>query len=470
MIDVKKVFSSNNVTLTLYIYTELTYTISVNGIVLTNNSITVSKTTPNLVFTIEYSNATTEEVIVNIADSMQEYIFNIGYGIPISREHIYLHSYIKKYFQGWSTAGTTSHSSISRILGPLILSIFNRDIELILDIVKEDRNYFPLNKDCFVYSEKPEMELSEIYNIPFSHLTNFKEEPVNQNILSVGYANGGDTIIGNMSRGEKIFGLNDYLYQSDLVYGKNNAIEKRATGFINSQKYKQFIFDNALPVKISIDGTLISIENENGKYSYRSSIIVDKCIVTPFGDIFILSGGKLYYAKTEVTTINLESTNPSINNNNIVEIGSDYFSPGEDIEIVVDTEYLVGLKANSIIIKVENQDSAFYIIGDEAYSSVESRISDIGRKNIKFVLSTESTDDYILVSVYVDYNPVPYIAYSSGLKLNSIQINNNTYNDLYVENNMIIVTRTSGEKYRLTSTYASCFFDTSEGKYVSIKT
>ena len=328
MIDVKKIFNSNTVTITVYVYSQLNYSITVNSVDIgPSNSITVPKTQEEVVFLVTYENSTTETFHCSVNDTIKEYSFMLSYVLPVNKEHIFIASYVKKYFQGWATAGSTSHSSVSKIISPLLLSLFNREMELIIDKAIEGVPHFPISKDSVVRADSTGMAISEIAMIPFSHLTNIEEEPVLVSILKTAYGKGDEILIGNENRREKIKGDEQYTYSSKLKYGKNNQVQKTTNDFVNNQDFRSFIFSDNLPIKISSVGTYIHISNENATLSYQASIPVEKCIVTPFGDVFILSLGKIYYAKTEITPIELTKTNPSINNNNIVEIDGDFFSP-----------------------------------------------------------------------------------------------------------------------------------------------
>ena len=439
MIEVFEKRNSTTVELSVFSYGLGTYTVSSNVGIVTGNVIEVDNSVTEVEIEVDHSSEV-ETITYIIKTKNIELTFSIPYKVPRLREHFYINGLIRKAFYGWSTAGVTDFSMTSRIFSSILCSRIANDSTLELIKIEDKMNPFPLETISKESSSNPiNGKVEERGIIPFTHLENFRETDFTESNLSIGYVNGGSIAVSSESRIEEVVGDENSFYSTELKFGKFTNVNKKGRKFINTRNKKNFIDKDGRDLNLVIDGNKITFRNvESELFSFYSPVPIDEVIVSIFGDIFILSESYIYYSKIEVDLPDYNWLNPSINNNNIIEITSDYFYPTDEIEIIVDLEYLRNISAKTIIIKVKNQDSEFYIIGDDEISLAEKRIEVGDRKNIKFVIETDPTDRFIQGEVFVDFNSTPYIVFSSAMTLDIKKINENKYSSIYLYNNRLI--------------------------------
>jgi hypothetical protein len=442
MIEVFEKRNSTTVELSVFSYGSGVYTVSSNIGIVTGNVIEIDSSATEVEITVDHSGEI-EATTYIIKTKNTKFTFSIPYKIPRLREHFYLNGLIRKAFYGWSTAGTTDFSMTSRIFSSVLCSRIANDSTLELMKIDGKVNPFPLETISRMFSLKPNNgKVEERGIIPFTHLENFREIDFTESNLSIGYVTGGTIAVSSESRIEEVTGDESSIYSTELKFGKFTSVNKKGRMFINTKNKKNFIDKDGRDLNIVVDDNKITFRNVDTElFSFYSPIQIDEIIISIFGDVFILSESYIYYAKMEVDLPDYNWLNPSVNNNNIIEITSDYFYPTDEIEVVVDLEYLRNISAKTIIIKIKNQDSEFYIIGDDEVSNTEKRI-DVGeRKNIKFVIETDTTDRFIQGEVFVDLNSTPYIVFSSAMTLDLKKVNENKYSSIYLYNNRLIASK-----------------------------
>lgn len=448
MIDVVESFNANSRVLTIYSYGNGSYTVSSTHGTVVGHTITINEDIEALTITVTHG-LDTESLLYTIKTRSKTYVFSNQYGFPKDREHIFLNGLYKKHFQSWASAGQSDFSTASRIVTPLMLGFISAEIDVLF------QQSLKRNISVFPFSEMDEIRTSYISTpgleaipfIPFTHIIDFTEEEESDEMLIHGYANGGETIVGNENRKETIIGDKNATFSSRLKYSKNNNIQKTASNFINSQDFGSMLSKNREPLSITHTVNNIQFHSSNGLlYSYYAPINISSVVSTVFGDLFILSeSGHIYYAKTEVDTPMASELNPSINNNNVVEMSGEYFTPGDTIEIMVDMKHLRSISGNTFIVKISNGTSVSFLSEDGSFSILEQRIRVNERENMQFLIDTEETDRFIKVEVFIDYYDVPFIGYSAALTLNPLKINENRYNDLYVKNNRLVAKKIISE-------------------------
>lgn len=471
IIDYKKSYNEIGMVLTVFVFSDDPYVISSSVGTVSNNKILMPIGTKSVEFTVNFPHSG-ENIIrtVQLTSSEKTLNFSMQYSIGKRKEHIYKMGNIKKYFQSWSTAGQTDFSSVARVLTPLLLDNFDLELYSLIVLIKESElNYFPLPSDTEVLKSEIVDETEEsMSNIFFSHLYDFSvEETANQRLV-VGYSNGGKDTIGNNGRSEKVSGSVNHTYETKLKYGNNNDIDKVSRNFINNQVYDNFIFRDSTPINVTSDNNILKISSENKSLEFYSPKKIEQVAVTPFGDVFILSDdAHIYYSKLEVDIPSIVDINPSINNNNIVEISQDYFTPTDDIEIIISLAEIRNLGGKKAKIIISNQNNSYYLSGNDILTPVETSIA-IGdlSTSVKTILETDEADRFMMVKVYVDNEDMPYIAYCSGLLLSPLKINDNLYDDLYVANNKIVAVK-NDTNYTVSAKYHG--YIKSGEEYVSFK-
>jgi hypothetical protein len=448
MIDIVESFNASNRILTVYSYGDGAYTVSSTHGTVAGNTITVNDNIKTLTVTVTHG-LDTEEMLYTLKTKSKTYTFSNQYRLPRDREHLFLNGLYKKYFQSWSSAGQSDFSTASRIVTPLILGSISAEIDILFQqSLERNISVFPLSEmETVTSSHITTPGIEGIPFVPFTHIIDFTEEEEVEEMLIHGYSNGGETIVGNQNRRETIGGDKNATFSSRLKYSKNNNIPKTASGFINSQDFGNMLSKNREPLRIVHSINNIEFHNSDGLlFSYYTPINISSVVSTMFGDIFVLSqSGNIYYGKTEVDIPLAGELNPSVNNNNVVEMSGEYFTPGETMEIVIDMKHLRSISSNTFIVKVSNGTSESFLSEDGSFAILEQRIKVNERENMQFLIETEETDRFIKVEVFIDYYDVPFIGYSAALLLNLLKINENKYNDIYVKNNRLVAKKIISE-------------------------
>ena len=460
MIEVRKTYNGNSITLSVYVFTSRPYTINYNVGVKNpgnQNEVAVPLTTTSVVMTVVFTdNSETIQETYSVTDGIKTYLFQSKFGIEKKRENIYVSGYIKSHFPGWSTAGITDFSSVSRLFSPLLVGLFCEDVEKIVRLLEGNKGtYFPIAPEKITKSTENIFDHEEtLSTLFFNHLVSFSEEAMPNTMRKTCYLTGKSTVIGNNNRMEVIDGDPDYVYETKLKYGKNNLIPKSTVDFVNHQIYPNFIFRETGPVNTTVDGHFLSLSNGTSEVKFYSPDTIASSVVTNFGDVFILNTtGNLKYGKLEIDIPDFDMINPSINNNNIVSVSSDYFTPTEEVEVIVDFEYLRRLGAKSIVVKVKNQSETYYLIDNHTLTVDNTSISiPSSTKSMQTLITTEATDRYISVEVFVDGDTTPYLAYSAAYLLDLVDVNSNIYQALSViDNNVAVVRGTT--TYKISAKY-----------------
>lgn len=448
MIDVVESFNANSRVLTVYSYGNGSYTVSSTHGTVVGNTITINEDIEALTITVTHG-LNTEDILYTPKTRSKTYVFSNQYRFPKSREHIFLNGLYKKHFQSWASAGQSDFSITSRVVTPLIFGLISAEIDLLFQqSLERNISVFPFSgMEVIKTSHISTPGLESIPFIPFTHIIDFTEEEENEEMLIYGYVNGGETIVGNQNRRETVIGDKNAIFSSRLKYSKNNNIQKTVSGFINSQDFGNMLSNSREPLNIISTTNNIEFHNSNGMlYSYYAPINISSVISTVFGDLFILSeSGHIYYAKTEVDIPMASELNPSINNNNVVEMSGEYFTPGDTIEIMIDMKHLRSISANTFLVKISNGTNISFLSENGSFSILEQRIKVNERENMQFLIDTEETDRFIMVEVFIDYHDVPFIGYSAALALNPLKINENKYSDLYVRNNRVVAKKIISE-------------------------
>lgn len=476
MIDVVESFNASSRVLTVYSYGNGAYTVSSTHGTVTGHTITVNDNTEELTITVTHG-TDTEEVLYKLKTKSKTYTFSSQYKVPKNREHLFLNGLYKKYFQSWSSAGQSDFSTTSRIITPLVLGSISAEIDILFQqSLERNISIFPLSEmETATSSHITTPGVEVISFVPFTHMIDFREEEEPEEMLIHGYSNGGATIVGNENRKETISGDRNILFSSRLKYGKNNNIPKTASGLINSQDFGNMISKNREPLRMLHSTNNVEFHNSNELvFSYHTPINISSVVSTIFGDLFILSeSGNLYYGKTEIDIPDASELNPSVNNNNVVEMSGEYFTPGETVEVVIDMKHLRSISCNTFIVKVSNGTSVLFLSEDGSFSILEQRIKVNERENMQFLIDTEGTDRMIKVEVFIDYHDVPFIGYSAALLLDLLKINENRYSEIYVKNNRLVAKKIISEAPLVTSNvvirarYAGSI--SYGGEYVSFK-
>ena len=448
MIDVVESFNANSRVLTVYSYGDGAYVVSSTHGTVVGHTVTINEDIEVLTITVTHG-LNTEDLLYTPKTRSKTYVFSNQYRFPKNREHIFLNGLYKKYFQSWASAGQSDFSTTSRVVTPLVLGLISAEIDLLFQqSLERNISVFPFSgMEIIKTSHISTPGLEAIPFIPFTHIIDFTEEEENEEMLIFGYANGGETIVGNQNRRETVIGDKNAIFSSRLRYSKNNNIQKTVSGFINSQDFGNMLSKNREPLNVISTVNNIEFHNSNGLlYSYYTPINIISVVSTAFGDLFLLSeSGYIYYAKTEVDIPVASELNPSINNNNVVEMSGEYFTPGDTIEVIVDMKHLRSISTNTFIVKISNGASVSFLSEDGSFSILEQRIRVNERENMQFLIDTEETDRFIMVEVFIDYYDTPFIGYSAALTLNPLKINENKYSDLYVKNNRIVAKKIISE-------------------------
>ena len=448
MIDIVESFNASNRILTVYSYGDGAYTVSSTHGAVVGNTITINDNIKTLTVTVTHG-LDTEEILYTLKTKSKTYTFSNQYKFPRDREHLFLNGLYKKYFQSWSSAGQSDFSTASRIVTPLILGSISAEIDILFQqSLERNISVFPFSEmETVTSSHITTPGIEAIPLVPFTHIIDFTEEEEVEEMLIHGYSNGGETIVGNQNRREIISGDKHATFSSRLKYSKNNNIPKTASGFINSQDFGNMLSKNREPLRIVHSINNVEFHNSDGLlFSYYTPINISSVVSTMFGDIFVLSqSGNIYYGKTEVDIPLARELNPSVNNNNVVEMSGEYFTPGETMEIVIDMKHLRSISSNTFIVKVSNGTSESFLSEDGSFAILEQRIKVNERENMQFLIETEETDRFIKVEVFIDYYDVPFIGYSAALLLNLLKINENKYNDIYVKNNRLVAEKIISE-------------------------
>jgi len=482
MIEIVESFSSPLRQLRIFNYNPLTYTYTVSTGTISGDTVSVPDSTSSVTITFTYSDSTTEDFTYVLKTRSKVYSFDISYSVSSDRVSFYLNGLYRSSFHGWATAGATDFSMASKLFFPMIYQSYSKMFtSILLKIEEKDLSIFPISKDSIIRNrDKNGLSHSTFAMIPFSHISNFEEVALEEKLLKTGYATAPEAMISPNGRTEKYTSNHGEgnIFSSLIKFTNNNTVNKKANGLINSILSPDLIRKGGGYKRVTNDTNTISIiEGDNVISRWYSPVTIEKIVMSIFADVFILSSNnKIYYSKLEIDTPSYENLNPSINNNNIVEIDGDYFCPGDDIEIVVDFEYLRDLSAKEIIVKVSNNNGTFYIIDDDTVSNIETSIEVKERKNMSIVTTTDSEDRYILVEVFVDGNEVPYLAYSAATLLDVTQISESDYLDMYAYDNRLIgkkiistaLTVTITDDVIISGTYMATAME--DSNYVSIRT